>query len=114
VKMSPSGKSSSSGRTSVQQTPLRRSSIFSPSGIKKLSNAERAAIYAGSKKVTVNTAIANLEKRKYECKARGLTYNPIIRQCVTGSPMQSKSYKCHQDCARIGKKCGPRGKCVKL
>ncbi|APC25833.1 Ser/Thr-protein kinase [Only Syngen Nebraska virus 5] len=114
VKMSPSGKSSSSGRTSVQQTPLRRSSIFSPIGIKKLSNAERASIYAGSKKVTVNTAIANLEKRKYECKARGLTYNPIIRQCVTGSPMQSKSYKCREDCARIGKKCGPRGKCVKL
>jgi len=100
--------------TRPKSTLPRRSSIFSPGGMKRLSDAERAAIYADSKKVTVNTAVANLMKRKNECKARGMTFNPIIRQCVAGASTQTKSYTCRQDCARIGKKCGPKGKCIKL
>ncbi|ABU44278.1 PBCV-specific basic adaptor domain-containing protein [Paramecium bursaria Chlorella virus NYs1] len=86
---------------------------------KKLSDAERVAIYARRKKMSVNASIVNLERRKTECRRRGLTYNPIIRQCVSGSSvsgssMQMKTYKCREDCARIGKQCGPKGRCVKL
>ncbi|ABT15215.1 hypothetical protein NY2A_B816L [Paramecium bursaria Chlorella virus NY2A] len=76
--------------------------------IKSLSNTDRASIHAGRYKIN------NLERRKSECRTRGLMFNPIIRQCVSGSSMQTKTYTCREDCARIGKRCGPKGKCVKL
>jgi serine/threonine protein kinase len=113
-KMSMSHKKSSSRYNGTIKSTPRRSSVFSPGGMKKLSDAERAAIYAGRKKMTINTAIANLERRKTECRARGLVYNPIVRQCVPVSSIQKPIYKCREDCARIGKKCGPKGRCVKL
>ncbi|AGE51657.1 PBCV-specific basic adaptor domain-containing protein [Paramecium bursaria Chlorella virus CviKI] len=113
-KMSISPKKSSSRYSGTTKSTPQRSSVFSPAGMKKLSDAERAAIYAGRKKMPINTAIANLNRRKTECRARGLVYNPILRQCVPVSSTQKTMYKCQQDCARIGKKCGPKGRCVKL
>jgi serine/threonine protein kinase len=83
------------------------------SPLRKLSNAERAAVY-GQKRRSPNTAIADLQRRKADCQQRGLFYNPILKQCVRTMKTPVTPGRCREDCAAIGKRCGPKGRCVKL
>jgi hypothetical protein len=83
------------------------------SPLRKLSDAERAAVY-GQKRRSPNTAIADLQRRKAECQQRGLFYNPILKQCVRTMKTPVTPGRCREDCAAIGKRCGPKGRCVKL
>jgi serine/threonine protein kinase len=83
------------------------------SPLRKLSNAERAAVY-GQKRRSPNTAIADLQRRKADCQQRGLFYNPILKQCVRSVKTPVTPGRCREDCAAIGKRCGPKGRCVKL
>jgi hypothetical protein len=43
-----------------------------------------------------------------------LFYNPIIRTCVRTMKTPATPGRCREDCAAIGKRCGPKGRCVKL
>jgi hypothetical protein len=87
-------------RTPYISTPLR-----------SLTNAERAVVYGrGSRQDKI---IANIQQRKIECRRRGLEYNPITKQC-TKQQQQKSVQGCRIDCAAIGKRCGPRGRCIKL
>lgn len=83
------------------------------SPLRKLSNAERAAVY-GQKRRSPNTAIADLQRRKADCQQRSLFYNPILKQCVRSVKTPVTPGRCREDCAAIGKRCGPKGRCVKL
>jgi serine/threonine protein kinase len=83
------------------------------SPLRKLSDSERAAVY-GQKRRSPNTAIADLQRRKAECQQRGLFYNPILKQCVRTMKTPATPGRCREDCAAIGKRCGPKGRCVKL
>ena len=74
---------------------------------KQFTNAERAVMFGGKRVSDM------LKKRKEECSRRGLMYNPITKQCTSVRQRQEFA-GCRQDCARIGKRCGPRGRCVKL
>ena len=106
-------------RTSTMSpgTPLKKSpprAFFSPSS-RKFTNTERAAVYgyAGQKKNT-QKLFADIERQKMVCHQRGMTYNPLTKQCSFRSPVVTSGGTCRIDCAKIGKRCGPRGKCVKL
>jgi hypothetical protein len=102
-------KKSATPRWMQKRSP--QTTLSSP--LRKLSNAERAAVY-GQKRRSPNTAIADLQRRKADCQQRGLFYNPIIRTCVRTMKTPATPGRCREDCAAIGKRCGPKGRCVKL
>jgi hypothetical protein len=89
--------------------PGRFSSIRTP--LRSLSNAERAAVYG--RRSPQNKVLEQLKRAQEDCKRRGAIYNPITRQCSSRTTAQVFG-GCKVDCARIGKRCGPRGKCIKL
>jgi hypothetical protein len=92
-------------------TPKPMSSPYKQfSTLHSLTDAERAMIYA--RRNPQHKSIANLQKRKMECQYRGMMYNPITKQCTLKSRPSFRG--CKEDCARIGKRCGPRGTCIKL
>ncbi|AGE50644.1 PBCV-specific basic adaptor domain-containing protein [Paramecium bursaria Chlorella virus CVA-1] len=84
---------------------------YIPTPMRSLSNAERAVVYGQG--IRQDKIIANIQQRKMECRRRGLEYNPITKQC-TMQQQKTAQGRCRIDCAAIGKRCGPRGKCVKL
>lgn len=92
-------------RPSFERSPSRV-----PTPLRSLTNAERAAVY--KTKQPRNAALETLKRRREECQRRGLQYNPITKQCSSRSTAVYAG--CREDCARIGKRCGPRGKCIKL
>jgi serine/threonine protein kinase len=111
----PQQKSMSKQKSVFQKIRSSSPQIRTPSPMNRrlsgLSNAERAAVY-GSKQRELPRALNALRQRKEACGRRGLAYNPITKQCIAGQ--QQIFTGCRQDCARIGKRCGPKGKCVKL
>ena len=83
---------------------------YIPMFLRSLSNTERVAVYAGKHQDKI---ISDIQQRKMECRRRGLEYNPITKQCT--KQQQKKAHdRCGIDCAKLGKRCGPRGRCVKL
>ncbi|AGE57750.1 PBCV-specific basic adaptor domain-containing protein [Acanthocystis turfacea Chlorella virus NTS-1] len=92
-------------------SPRPRSAFQGDARLRGLSNAERAAVL-GSKR-SLPRVLDTLRVRKEECSRRGLSFNPITKQCVSGQQKQAFT-GCRENCARIGKRCGPRGKCIKL
>ncbi|AGE56231.1 PBCV-specific basic adaptor domain-containing protein [Paramecium bursaria Chlorella virus NE-JV-1] len=88
----------------------KRRSPYIPSALKPLTNSERAAVYG--RRGQQNKIVEELQKRKTECGRRGLMYNPITKQCT--QQIRQSFGSCREDCARIGKRCGPKGKCIKL
>ena len=94
------------------RTPFKKSSpraFFTPSS-RKFTNTNRAVAYhrGDSQKI-----FAEIERQKMICSKRGMMYNPITKQCSFKTPVKTFS-GCRVDCAKIGKRCGPNGKCVKL
>jgi hypothetical protein len=81
-----------------------------PTPLRSLSDAERAAVYG--RRSPQDQVIANIQKRKIECQRHGMMYNPITKQCTQQS--RPTFGGCREDCARLGKRCGPRGRCIKL
>ena len=106
-RQSPRRSSPSSPGTPSTKSPPR--AFFTPSS-RKFSDANRAVAYHGGDSQKI---FADIERQKSVCRQRGMTYNPITKQCSSKTPVMS-SGKCRIDCARIGKRCGPRGKCIKL
>ncbi|AGE59844.1 PBCV-specific basic adaptor domain-containing protein [Acanthocystis turfacea Chlorella virus TN603.4.2] len=92
-------------------SPRPRSAFQVDARLRGLSNAERAAVL-GSKR-SLPQILDTLRVRKEECSRRGLSFNPITKQCTSGQQQQAFT-GCRENCARIGKRCGPRGKCIKL
>ena len=83
--------------------------FFTPSS-RKFTNTERAVAY-GQK--NSQKMFSEIERQKMICRQRGMFYNPLIKQC-SYKTLGKEFSGCRIDCARIGRKCGPRGKCVKL
>jgi hypothetical protein len=75
-----------------------------------LTNIERAVAY-GTKRQPALIA-DNIRKQKTICGKQGLLYNPLLKKCVRSLGKNFKT--CREDCARIGKRCGPKGTCIKL
>ena len=93
-------------------TPPKKSpprAFFTPSS-RKFTNTERAVAYGqrNSQKI-----FSEIERQKLLCRQRGMVYNPLTKQC-SFEPAAKTFSGCRLDCARMGRKCGPRGKCVKL
>ena len=109
---SPSRASPLSPRTPPQKKSPPRA-FFTPSS-RKFTDANRAAVYGQGRKANTQKLFADIERQKMACRRRGMTYNPITKQCSYKSPAVSSGGACRIDCAKIGKKCGPSGKCVKL
>ena len=84
---------------------------YIPTPMRSLSNAERAVVYGRG--IRQDKIIANIQQRKMECRRRGLEYNPITKQC-TMQQQKTAQGRCRIDCAKLGKRCGPRGRCIKL
>lgn len=94
--------------TPLMKKPPSRA-FFTPSS-RKFTNTERATAY-GQK--NSQKMFAEIERQRIGCSRRGMVYNPLTKQCSFKTP--GKTFGgCRVDCARIGRKCGPRGKCVKL
>jgi hypothetical protein len=105
----------STSRTSPlsPRTPPQKKSpraFFTPSSL-KFTDTERAAVYG--RKGNSQKMFAEIERQKMLCRQRGAVYNPITKQCSYKTPAKVFS-GCRTDCAKIGKKCGPRGQCIKL
>jgi serine/threonine protein kinase len=81
-----------------------------PTPLRSLSDAERAAVYG--RRSPQDKVLADIQQRKIECQRRGMMYNPITKSCT--QQVRQGFGGCREDCARVGKRCGPRGKCVKL
>ena len=85
---------------------------FSPSpSSRKFTNIERAAVYG--RKGNAQKMFSNIERQKMMCRQRGMEYNPITKACTFKTPAKVFG-GCREDCAKIGKKCGPNGRCIKL
>jgi hypothetical protein len=104
-----------SPRTPPVKSPPR--AFFTPSS-RKFTNTERAAVYGYGQKRNTQKLFANIERQKVICRQRGMTFNPITKQCSYKSSTVSSGGICRIDCAKIGKRCvttpGGRSKCVKL
>jgi len=107
-RQSPSRSSPSPPRTPPQKKSPR--AFFTPSSL-KFTDTERAAVYG--RKGNSQKMFAEIERQKMMCLQRGAAYNPITKQCSYKTPAKVFS-GCRIDCAKIGKKCGPRGQCIKL
>lgn len=112
---SPSRLSPLSLRTPPQKKYPPRA-FFSPSS-RKFTNSNRAAVYGRGQKANTQKLFADIERQKMACRQRGMTFNPLIKQCSFKTP--GKEFTgCRIDCAKIGKRCvttpGGRSKCVKL
>ena len=105
---SPSRSSPLSPRTPLQKKSPR--AFFTPSSL-KFTDTERAAVYG--RKGNSQKMFAEIERQKMMCRQRGAVYNPITKTCSYKTPAKVFS-GCRIDCAKIGKKCGPRGQCIKL
>jgi F0F1-type ATP synthase membrane subunit b/b' len=108
-----SRQSSSRSSPSPPRTPPQKKSpraFFTPSSL-KFTDTERAAVYG--RKGNSQKMFAEIERQKMICRQRGAVYNPITKQCSFKTPAKVFS-GCRIDCAKIGKKCGPRGQCIKL
>jgi serine/threonine protein kinase len=92
-------------------SPRPRSAFQGDARLRGLTNVERATVF-GSKR-SLPQVLDTLRMRKEECSRRGLSFNPITKQCSSGQQKQVFT-GCRENCARIGKRCGPRGKCIKL
>jgi len=95
--------------------PMKKSpprAFFTPTS-RKFTNAERVAVYG--RKGNAQKMFAEIERQKLICLQRGMTYNPLTKQCsYKSSTAMPGGGSCRIDCAKIGKRCGPNGKCVKL
>ncbi|AGE49573.1 PBCV-specific basic adaptor domain-containing protein [Acanthocystis turfacea Chlorella virus Can0610SP] len=92
-------------------SPRPRSAFKGDARLRGLTNVERVTVF-GSKR-SLPQVLDTLRMRKEECSRRGLSFNPITKQCSSGQQKQVFT-GCRENCARIGKRCGPRGKCIKL
>ena len=92
-------------------SPRPRSAFQGDARLRGLTNVERATVF-GSKR-SLPRVLDTLRMRKEECSRRGLSFNPVTKQCSSGQQKQVFT-GCRENCARIGKRCGPRGKCIKL
>ncbi|AGE60176.1 PBCV-specific basic adaptor domain-containing protein [Acanthocystis turfacea Chlorella virus WI0606] len=92
-------------------SPRPRSAFQGDARLRGLTNVERATVF-GSKR-SLPQVLDTLRMRKEECSRRGLSFNPVTKQCSSGQQKQVFT-GCRENCARIGKRCGPRGKCIKL
>ena len=113
---SPRQSTSRTSPLSPRTPPMKKSpprAFFTPSS-RKFTDANRAAVYGHGRKANTQKLFADIERQKMLCRQRGMTYNPITKQCSYKSPMVSGGGACRIDCAKIGKRCGPSGKCVKL
>ena len=85
---------------------------FSPSpSSRKFTNIERAAVYG--RKGNAQKMFSNIERQKMMCRQRGMEYNPITKACTFKTPAKVFG-GCREDCGKIGKKCGPNRRCIKL
>jgi serine/threonine protein kinase len=107
-RQSPSRSSPLSPRTPLQKKSPR--AFFTPSSL-KFTDTERAAVYG--RKGNSQKMFAEIERQKMMCRQRGAVYNPITKTCSYKTPAKVFS-GCRIDCGKIGKKCGPRGQCIKL